>query len=272
MKLSALVPLLYLAATLQSCFAATNSPLKPILLELFTSEGCSSCPPVDAWVQKLDAAQPIPGAQVIVLSEHVDYWNHDGWKDPYSSSQITERQSTYSHALGLRDIYTPQLIVNGTAELHLNNPGLTRQVFTTAAAAQTIPIRIVSPTAPKGDAQTLTAHVEAGPNNLGHKADIFFVIALDHAESQVLRGENTGKHLSHVAVAESLKKIGKLAPGQSFNHDVQLKLPSGIEPSNIRLIAFLQEPGPGKVLGVTMQHLQLPVTIARTNTSGAEPR
>jgi hypothetical protein len=228
----------------------SSTDAHPILVELFTSEGCSSCPPADALLQKMDTHPPIADAEIIVLSEHVDYWDHDGWKDANSSAALTERQADYVRALGLKTAYTPQFIVDGTSEAHANNSQQFYKVLHDAAAAPMIPVRIgdVSVDA----ANTLRARVDADGNSDKH-ADVYLAVALDHVESQVLHGENGGRHLTHVAVVLQLTKIGKLQKGKSFGETVQVKLKPGTDPKNLRVVAFVQEPGPGRLLGAALR-------------------
>lgn len=233
---------------------ADNTAATPVLVELFTSEGCSSCPPADALLAKMDALQPIPGTQLIVLSEHVDYWNHDGWTDPYSSPSITDRQSAYVRALGLKTPFTPQFLVDGTAELQTHDTEQIVQFLRKAASAPKVPMRLVSVSVEPGNPAIVQGRIESDVNSEKHKADVYVAIALDHADSQVLRGENNGRHLSHVAVVKEFTKVGKLEPGKSLSQDfrVKLKLP-GPGLMNLRIVAFAQESGPGKVLGVVLK-------------------
>lgn len=225
----------------------------PVLVELFTSEGCSSCPPADALLEKMDVSSPASGTQLIVLSEHVDYWNGDGWKDPYSSSLFTERQSAYCRALGVSEPYTPQIIIDGSGELKTRDPAQFTQIFQKAAAAQKIPIRIASVKLENKNPPVVNGRIESDVNSEKQNADVYVAIALDHAESQVLRGENSGRRLTYVAVVESFKKVGRIERGKSFAQSFEMKLKPGVDPANIRIIAFVQEPGPGKVLGAALQ-------------------
>src|SRR5450755_389030 len=126
----------------QAAQAVPSTDSHPILVELFTSEGCSSCPPADDFVQKLDALQPVEGAQLIVLSEHVDYWDHEGWKDPNSSHSLTQRQGDYEHALKLSTPYTPQIIVDGTGEMRITDAQQVEKLFQQAVAVEKVPVRI----------------------------------------------------------------------------------------------------------------------------------
>ncbi len=232
--------------------AVVPSP-QPILIELFTSEGCSSCPPADILIQKLDTYQPIAGAQLIVMSEHVTYWDHDGWKDPNSSAALTDRQSAYEGALGEKESFTPQLIVDGLRQLNITNPQQMEQILNQAKDAAKIPVTIGEVSLGPGDPTTLHAHIETATNLGKHNADVYVALALDHVESQVLRGENGGKHLVHVAVVKQLIRIGKLPKGKAFATDFQEKLAPGEDAKNLRLIAFIQESGPSDVLGAAMR-------------------
>jgi hypothetical protein len=225
----------------------------PILVELFTSEGCSSCPPADAVLEKMDTLQPVAGAQLIVLSEHVDYWDHDGWKDPNSSSALSERQTAYCRALGLTSRYTPQFIVDGAIEMHADNPQQVNQVLRDANVAPQVPVRIGEVIVDAGNPAVLRTLIAADGNSSEHNADVYVVVALNRVESQVLHGENGGRRLTHVAVVQQLTKIGKLQKGKSFEQTVQLKLKPGTDPKNVRIVALVQEPGSGKLLGAALR-------------------
>lgn len=229
-----------------------SADLHPVLVELFTSEGCSSCPPADRLLQKLDTYQPVPGAQLIVLSEHVDYWDHDGWRDPNSSHLLTERQESYVHVLELPTPATPQMIIDGASEVRVNDPQQLEKSLQTAATTPKVAVRIGQVSVDAGSPAILRTHVETDTNS-EHNADLYVVVALDRVESQVLHGENGGKRLTHVAVVQQLSKIGKLPKGKSFGEDVQLKLKPGTDPKNVRLIAFVQEAGPGRLLGAALR-------------------
>lgn len=224
----------------------------PVVIELFTSEGCSSCPPADEFLRKLDTLQPVAGVQVIVLSEHVNYWDHDGWKDPNSSAALTDRQTDYERALHLGTPYTPQFIVDGAKEFHLNDPHQLEAVFQEAAAAPKTPVRIGAVNIDSADPPVLRTRVEADAVGDKHNPEVFLAVALDRVDSDVLKGENSGRHWVHVAVVQQIAKIGKLRKGEGFAEDVQLKLKPGTNPTNIRVVAFVQAPGTGRLLGAAL--------------------
>ncbi len=234
----------------------TNSSAA-VLVELFTSEGCSSCPPADQLLQQLDKSQPVAGAQLIVLSEHVDYWNHIGWTDPYSSRFFSDRQSAYSENFKLNTVYTPQMVVDGTTELVGNDSSRATQAIHESLKQKKVPVRISGISL--DSANVLQAHVEAEglpDSSRAGKADVFLVVALNHAESNVLRGENGGRRLTHVAVVKSLTKVGSVEIGKNFAKDVRLKLATKTDPNNLRLIAFVQQPNQHQVLGAALQRIE----------------
>jgi hypothetical protein len=216
----------------------------PVLVELFTSEGCSSCPPADAFLQKLDQ-QPVAGAELIVLSEHVDYWNHIGWKDPYSARFYSDRQGAYANRFDLDGPYTPQMVVDGSSEFVGSDPELARKAFDRALAVQKIAVRVSGISI--GAENMLQARVETG--TVASDAEVVLAVALNQAESHVLRGENGGRLLRHTAVVRTMMKVGSVARGQAFAKDVQVTLPPGVARDNLRVIAFVQEAHQGKVLG-----------------------
>jgi hypothetical protein len=241
-----------------SSLGTRNPELRsPILVELFTSEGCSSCPPADTFLEELDKSQPITGAELIVLSEHVDYWNHDGWRDPFSSSFYSERQNAYAGRFHLDGPYTPEMVVDGSSEFVGSDFRLAERAFNGALKFPKIGIRLSNVAVDATN--TLGFHIETDAlptSSQSHGAEVYAAIVLHHAESDVLRGENAGHHLAHTNVVENLQKVGSLRRGQAFSKDATFKIKPGADRNNLRFIAFIQEPYQGKVLGATVQSIE----------------
>ena len=231
---------------------------RPVLVELFTSEGCSSCPPADALLARLDSEQSVPGAQVIVLSEHVTYWNHDGWIDPFSSAEWTQRQLGYS-TIFKNDSYTPELVIDGLTNLVGNNPKAVVTEIQKAAAFMKTELTIKSI-----DADSKKAHrFEVAAGKLSEvdpkdSAEVWLAVTEDGLHSAVSRGENAGHELSHVATLRSLRKIGVADANSatSFTSSPEVKFDSKWDPKKIRVTVFLQEKKSRKVIGIAQTGAQ----------------
>jgi hypothetical protein len=227
----------------QAAQAAAVPPV-PVLVELFTSEGCSSCPPADALLAKLDAKQPVAGAQAIVLSEHVTYWNEGGWRDPFSDEIFTDRQQQYVARMGLQSPYTPQVVVDGTADVLGSDAAALVRSLTRAAATPKPQLTIESPVW-QGDVVHFAVRV-ANPIH----APLMAALASDATQSSVARGENAGRTLHHVAVVRVLKNMGN---GAADGRPLTLKLggDTGAGKSNpMRLVVFLIDSHSGKVQAI----------------------
>ena len=229
--------------------------VQPVLVELFTSEGCSSCPPADAVLGQLDRS-----GSAIVLSEHVDYWNSLGWKDPYSSPLFSERQSAYARHFGLSSVYTPQMVVDGGTEFVGSDSRQAEQAIGKARGQSKVPVRIVSIMV---DKSMLWVRVEADalPKS-AKRSDLYLALVRSHSESEVTRGENAGRKLSHVGVVRILVKAGFLTTDEGFAGEIKLPLDRDEGMADLRIVAFVQETGAGRVLGVTAQSVprKLPAT------------
>lgn len=211
--------------------AAAEPSRAPVLVELFTSEGCSSCPPADRILEQLDP-------HVVVLSEHVDYWDHDGWKDPYSSHLNTQRQESYGRALGVEDVYTPQMIVDGSVQFNGSDGPRAKSEIEKAEKRPKAKVRLER----AGAGVQLT--VEEAPR----AANVYLVIAENSGTSQVSAGENKGRQLHHVAMVRSLKKIGAVKRGETFRKLVEVP-DSG---QGRRIVVFLQDADFGTVSGAAV--------------------
>ena len=229
--------------------AQDSTPSKPaVVAELFTSEGCSSCPPADAVLVQIDG-KTFAGVPIIVLSEHVDYWNHDGWHDPFSSAAWTERQNEYNQRFHLESVYTPQLVIDGMAQVNgSNGPQIAHAIETAAAQPGKLQIGITDASW-ADDVLHATVSVPEVSQQTAKGTTLYAVLADDEDTSSVAKGENSGKTLKHVAVVRVLQKVGPLHG--PFSGPVEIKLPKGVSHTKMRLIVFAQKGQNGEIFGAT---------------------
>ncbi|MGH9874415.1 MAG: DUF1223 domain-containing protein [Pyrinomonadaceae bacterium] len=241
-------------ATTSPALEAEGKPM-PVIVELFTSEGCSSCPPADAVLIELEKTQPVPGAEVIALGQHVDYWNRLGWADPYSSAGFSARQGEYAQAFGKNGVYTPQMIVDGRTEFVGSNMNKAREAISKAARAPKAAVQVSlapNPAGKKPDGIALLVRVENMPAvSPGDTAEVMLAITENDLNTQVARGENAGRSLRHIAVVRQLKVIGtaNAAEGRAFTAEPIVTIANGWKRGNLRAVIFVQERASRRVLG-----------------------
>jgi hypothetical protein len=241
-----------LLSLLTIAITAAPAQRQPVLVELFTSEGCSDCPPADDLLARLDQQQFVAGAQAIVLSEHVTYWNHQGWSDPFSSVLMDRRQLQYARVFALDTVYTPQIVVNGTEQIIGSDSAKLQSALTREAAKPKVDLKIESARVGARGAVSFSVHLP--PDTKGM---LIAAVAQSATVSRVSRGENAGRTLHHVAVVRALQEYNAnaVAAGQMLTVPGPAQSNGERSSEPLRLIVFLVDSGNGKVMGAAEQTL-----------------
>ncbi len=227
----------YLVAGAALCSSlAVHAQPRPVVVELFTSQGCSSCPPADAYLGQLSRR-----SDVLALAFHVDYWDDIGWRDQFALAQCTERQNIYARNLHRSSVYTPQFVVEGRSD-SLGHPE-------TIAKALSEPREGVTITISARDAVLL---VELGARSGAANSDVVLVTYLRHAVSAIGRGENAGRNLEEFNIVRSIRNLGTWKGGaQSF------EVPVSSLPLDATDVAVLVQPfGQSPIIGAASHTLR----------------
>ena len=238
--------MLKLFVTVLLLLATSSAQTKtPVVVELFTSEGCSSCPPADQLLMRLEQ-QPVAGADIIVLGEHVDYWDQLGWLDRFSSRAFTVRQESYANQFG-GDAYTPQMVINGRIEFVGNDSDkalrtIAQQEKSAKPAPQITLVRVSN-----------HLHISVSGADRG-SWNVICAITERDLSTRVGGGENRGRELRHTAVVRQLSKLGSTRDGH-FESDYPLHLAPEWRPQNLRAVVFLQRGNVGEISGATQLSL-----------------
>ena len=222
--------------------SAPGGPHKAVVVELFTSEGCSSCPPADELLGHLRQDLATKNIQVIPLGFHVDYWNSLGWKDRFSSADFSQRQELYARSLHVDGPYTPQMVVDGELEFVGNSAGQAQRAISQASAEPELAMVNLS----AAGADQLTIQVKA-PESAG-AANVMLAITEDNLTTKVGSGENGGRTLHHAAVVRELRRLGQIHNG-GFEANVPVKVEKDWKREDLHAVVFVQQGSSGKIQG-----------------------
>ncbi len=201
-------------------------------MELFSSEGCSSCPPADAYLAALDRAQPIEGVAVIALEEHVDYWDHLGWRDPFGSSAASARQSAYARVLPDHQVFTPEVVFDGHLVMPNGDEGAAREMMQRSAREPKARVAI------HREGARVSVDVSDVPRTSGETPAVWLAITEGGLATDVSSGENAGRHLVHAPIVRRLRSLGAV-DGPTFHADATIDADLATRP-NVRAVAFVQ--------------------------------
>lgn len=240
-----------LAALVTQAFSITKSKKAPkvevrgkgfAVVELFTSEGCSSCPPADALVARVQKESN--GKPVYILAFHVDYWNRLGWKDVFSSAEYSRRQNQYARWLNLSSVYTPQAIVNGQTEFVGSEESKLRNAINTGLQKTAKSELVLNSIKVESDKASIHYHTQGETSN----AVLLIALIEKNATTSVQKGENAGRVLSHVQIVSQLNSL-PLKGGNSGTENITL--PNGFDPQKYEIIGFVQNSSSGEITGAT---------------------
>lgn len=223
-----------------------DAPSSVAIVELFTSEGCSSCPPANELLRRIDLKESNGGHLIVGLSEHVTYWDHLGWRDPYSQELFTRRQEVYASRFALDGPYTPQMVLNGRQQFVGSDTDALQRALRTDAQQKHVPITLLSASR-AGDGADLRFSMK--PSDL-ENVEIYAALTDDLDQSNVLRGENSGRALQHASVVRSLTRVAaKKNQSETFAHISFSQSFDLSGRSGHHVVIFAQEPDQGAILG-----------------------
>ncbi|MCY4239129.1 MAG: DUF1223 domain-containing protein [Rhodospirillaceae bacterium] len=213
-----------------------------VVVELFTSQGCYSCPPADRFLGKLAKRK-----DVLALSFHVDYWNYLGWRDPYSSHQATRRQRSYAWAMKRRSVYTPQIVVDGTLQGIGSYTGTINGLIDLRKQAQDSGVTV----AIRNGAKSLTVSLKGG---LQFGDCTVWLVYFDNKHTTAIpRGENAGKTLTYYNVVREFRRAA-VYKGKNLEFPLPRSSKNGPKHDNIAVI--VQRPRGGQIVGAAWAALR----------------